>query len=799
MYRRYAPLIALAIGFVGIFVGVVFAAEPPPPWMSADTPTLQNVVQLADNSALPESNHDCDRITTRIASSTAMVDDCVVQSPLGLASQNGIIFNGSSELMPISPPAVFTGLNPIPGQEMVYTYTSASSFGLYMHFYRSIRDKLLSPSLVNGRWQYTLTQNPDFTLKNLSGKSQTINPATLAFSQNGQWMVVDFPYQGFVRVNLATFETVPFAPSLNTGQDTSSYSAQITVNNDGRYVAMRPKNAEELRLYDIQSCAGAVLPVSPSDPKCKSRNYWNDMTASIPGLKAIYQPRFTSDMQLTMTAQYDYKPGSYRVAQYTLTAPGIDPSGMEYLGMGDSFASGQGAFNYIAGTDTEINRCHLSSLSYPFLLSSSLFSSGRSIACSGARTYDITDISQGYTGQVYDGITREKRTSITEILHGYKPGYLPQLDFLTRHNPRTITLSIGGNDIGFSDIIKRCVMPAVWHTTCYPTKEDQEELVKRIQGVQSKLQNVYRTVSQGGRRVYVIGYPQIVKPGGNCANNVHLDEAEIGMFIDLTYTLNETIKQAAAKAGVHYVDVSNAFIGHRMCETGSGQVAVNGFTAGNDAGPGGLKFIGAESYHPNALGHELLWRAILGQTNNFKNYTKTQPTSPSSSPLPYPGAAVSGRSVNMTVSDDSLVPDVLTAQSPVRLRADPRSALLKSSASYNVRLDTSTATITTLTTNSLGELQGTIAIPPSVACGPHTLHVYGPGMANQPLDVYKEIYVDTPDCAAARTACGLIPLSGTDHDQDGTDDACDAVISDPPSIAAQRVYLTTNTIHVARP
>ena len=291
--------------------------------------------------------------------------------------------------------------------------------------------------------------------------------------------------------------------------------------------------------------------MSDSAPKCQSRDYASVLSAAVPALKAVYQPRFTNNTQLSLTVLHEYVSGAnFKAGQYVVTAPGENPLGIEYLGMGDSFASGQGAFNYIEGTDTAINACHLSSLAYPYLLSSELFNSGRSVACSGAKTRDISYMALEYEGQVKDGLKKEDRKNLSSIFSNFSPGYLVQNDFVDKYNPQSLTLSIGGNDIGFADIVKQCVMPGLMNTTCYSTYEDQQELLARIYAIGDKLKNTYRTVSSPGRRVYVIGYPQLVVAGGNCAANVHLDEQEIRFFIGLTDVLNGVIKRAADSAGV---------------------------------------------------------------------------------------------------------------------------------------------------------------------------------------------------------------------------------------------------------
>jgi lysophospholipase L1-like esterase len=799
--RLNAWLVVLSISIASIVAGVVFAVDSPSAWMSSASPTLQKVVDLPDNVPPAQTNIDCDKITTRLADSSTMQEDCVMQTPLGLAGDKGVIFTGASEAVPIVAPPPFIGLHPIPNQQMLYTYSSSSVFGMYMQFYKTIRDKLKpSPDFINGSYQYPLTKGPDFVLKNLAGNSQPMNPESLAFSQNGDWMILDFQFQGFVRVNLATFDMVPFAPSMNNGSDYASYNAQATISNDGRYVAVKSGNAKDFKVYDIASCAGAVLPVDAANPKCQSRSYWQDLNSQLPGLQALYQPRFTSDMQLSVTAQYAYSGGKYKAAQYTLTAPGENPSGIEYLSMGDSYASGQGAFNYIAGTDTANNPCHLSSLSYPFLLSASLFNSGHSIACSGAETEDIVGNSNEYTGRVNDGIRKKDRKNIDEIIATYSPGYLLQSDFVQKHNPSAITLSIGGNDVGFEDIVTRCVTPAVVNSTCYPTKEDQQEIVERILNTRGKLQSTYRAVNGPSRRVYIIGYPQIVVNGGSCANNVHLNEQEIKLFIDLTDLLNQTIQTAAAVAGAQYIDVSNAFIGHRMCETKSSNLAVNGLTGGTDTGFGAARFIGAESYHPNVLGHELLKQSILGQTNNLKAYAKT--TQPSLIPptLPSSSAPSTGRVINLTITNNLLTPDTIASLSTLSLNVESSVVQLKASSSYSVRLDAATASVGTATTDITGQFTGTISVPGDLPCGPHTVHIIGLNIINQPIDIYKEVYIapQNAGCGGAQSKCGVVADSGSDIDKDGIDDACDPLISDPPTGPAYSVYLTGSSIHASK-
>lgn len=796
MLRRMKLLVIAGIGVVVLFFGIVRAADQPGTWVRGGNPTLQKSGDLPDNSTPSRDNRDCTPITTQVSGTSGMQDDCVAISTIGLVGGLGVTITGDTEEIPIVPYGGYKALLPVPHQSMFITYSSAPVLGLTMSFYRTILDKIkATPDLVNNRWEYPLTQGPDFTLRDSNNRPLAVNTDTVAFSNNGNWMIADVPYQGFIRVNLATFEIVPFAPSVNAYTD-KNVSAQVAISNDGRYAAIKPDTNSELKVYDIASCSGAVLPVNPLDPKCLSRDYWPYIANQVPSFKAVYHPRFTGTNQLSVSVMYDFqKVGVFKSALYTLTAPGVSPTGIEYLGMGDSYASGQGAFDYMAGTDTANNACHLSALSYPMLLSADLFSSGHSVACSGAKAMDIYGDDNTYKGQNTPRQTKAKLGSLgllSSITQSYTPGYILQSDFVDTYNPQRVTLSIGGNDIGFVDIVKQCVSP-LKKPTCYSTYEDQQELVNRINGITGTLADTYRAVSGPGRRVYVIGYPQIVVAGGNCADNVHLNDSEIKLFISLTETLNAAIARAAASAGVQYVDVSDAFNGHRMCETTSSNVAVNGLTAGNDSGFAGVKVLGNESYHPNALGHRLLERAILNKTDRLKAAPViTTTTAP---PLPLPDAPKTGRVIQETVNDAGMVPDIVTAGTPTTLSTDPAAAILRPGNTYAVRLDADAAAIGQAAADNNGTVQTALVLPASVSCGYHMLHLNGTNLIGQPVDVSKLIFVDSASGDCAASPCGIIPVAGVDHDKDGIDDACDPFIDNPPNY---KVYLRGSSIHAVR-
>src|SRR6185437_3010028 len=110
-----------------------------------------------------------------------------------------------------------------------------------------------------------------------------------------------------------------------------------------------------------------------------------------PGLQSVRHVRFLNDGLLSFEAVTSGGgSGSYVLAP----TDGIT-SLTDYIGLGDSYTSGEGAFDYLEGTDTADDMCHLSARSYPLLLTHDLFSAagGHSVACSGAVISDVGNTS----------------------------------------------------------------------------------------------------------------------------------------------------------------------------------------------------------------------------------------------------------------------------------------------------------------------------------------------------------------------------------------------------------------------
>ncbi|MEV4134246.1 SGNH/GDSL hydrolase family protein [Dactylosporangium sp. NPDC049742] len=255
-----------------------------------------------------------------------------------------------------------------------------------------------------------------------------------------------------------------------------------------------------------------------------------------------------------------------------------------FVALGDSFSSGESNRPYQLGTAVPgVNECHRSSRAYPNLLRTSL-PAGTPFefhACSGA---------------VVDNMTTTGRWT--------EPKQLSWLsDDATRHGIGLVTLTIGGNDLGFADVLTYCVLRLPGTRTC---EEEKSPLVAaaRQRLADQLLPALFTTIAEKANhaKVVVLGYPRFfpVDPPKHCLtgllaqtfrqSDMRWINAEIAAF-------DAVIAVAAAAHGFHYVDTYDAFDGHEICAAGSARPAMHRYIHGpNTKG----------SFHPTAYGQQLL-------------------------------------------------------------------------------------------------------------------------------------------------------------------------------------------------
>jgi hypothetical protein len=288
--------------------------------------------------------------------------------------------------------------------------------------------------------------------------------------------------------------------------------------------------------------------------------------------------------------------------------------------------------SYINPDSGKENGCHRSDVAE--IRSADLAVDQRvNLACSGAVTRDVLPKSAG-----------------GEWFKGEKPQADQLADLADQSQIKLVQLSIGGNDLGFSEVIKGCiktylmkVTPYCWKSWDATVKErlrDQvlprvKDTVKAIQGILDKhghpvgsyvfaLQSYPSPVPQAASYRYPEGagvFSDRYQKGGCPFYNQDTDWARR----TVVPAIAETLEKAADETGIAYLDLQWAFDGHEVCNTAT-QLPTSANTLANPV-PGKnaewMRFLSEgpiqtpyaqgqqeESFHPNSYGQKALGKCL---------------------------------------------------------------------------------------------------------------------------------------------------------------------------------------------
>jgi lysophospholipase L1-like esterase len=221
---------------------------------------------------------------------------------------------------------------------------------------------------------------------------------------------------------------------------------------------------------------------------------------------------------------------------------------VNYVALGDSYSSGVGAGSYIANSGS----CLRSTKAFPQLWTNAHGpSSFVFAACSGAKT---TDVSATQLGAL---------TGTTSL----------------------VSISVGGNDVGFSDVMLSCV---VYGTNACVTAVNAAENTARA-SLPGWLDTVYNNIRSHApnARVVVLSYPRFYHDVWYCIGLSSTSRNKINEGADV---LDGVISAAATRHGFAFADVRAAFAnGHEICDSGSWLHSVDWSNL-------------TQSYHPTAAG-----------------------------------------------------------------------------------------------------------------------------------------------------------------------------------------------------
>ncbi len=249
-----------------------------------------------------------------------------------------------------------------------------------------------------------------------------------------------------------------------------------------------------------------------------------------------------------------------------------------YVALGDSFSSGEGAPPFDRSTTvSSTNTCHRSSRAWPLLLAGRSDGDTYSLACSGATLAEVIDSDDRRA-------ERDRRSSQVTRLARIAGVHL-------------VTVTIGGNDIGFAGVLLRCAT----HFRCdrYYAAHGHDRLRARIDALGARLPALYAAIKRASpvARVVAVGYPRLfpLHPSRvTCAALSSIGPEEVRYLNARTVDLDATIRGAARAAGAGYVDAQDAFAGHAIGCAGAQWV-------------NHLRLAHPEySFHPNATGQHRL-------------------------------------------------------------------------------------------------------------------------------------------------------------------------------------------------
>jgi lysophospholipase L1-like esterase len=268
-------------------------------------------------------------------------------------------------------------------------------------------------------------------------------------------------------------------------------------------------------------------------------------------------PRFPSALAAAVVGAALVVGGAGSAAAQGPPPPKLNPAGAKVATLGDSYASGEGApaagatpwVSDVYG-DSGADGCHRSALS------------GHTVFGAGLLRGD----DKAYVNASCSGATT------VSLVRGFK-GERSQLDALGPRT-KTVTLSIGGNDAGFSSVATACNTVAVvpGAPSCQAALAGSAAALRALTtapaGGTTPLERTYRAVlAKAPHAVLVVtGYPLLFPTGAASPRCDVIQPAARAAINNATRQLNAAAMTATAAVGGLYVDLVRPFSGHSSCE-----------------------------------------------------------------------------------------------------------------------------------------------------------------------------------------------------------------------------------------
>jgi len=250
------------------------------------------------------------------------------------------------------------------------------------------------------------------------------------------------------------------------------------------------------------------------------------------------------------------------------TALAVGARAANYVALGDSYAAGPLIPNPLLPLG-----CLKSSNNYAHLAAPGIGLSLRDATCSGARTVHMTE------PQNVDP-------------DGPNPPQFNSLEASTT----VVSLTIGGNDIGFSEVAESCVTVNPFSHPCLDKYNSGgvDQLKARVEATAPKVAAVLQGIHarSPAAKIYVLNYPAIFpETGFGCWPQMPIGFSDVPYLRATQKRLNDMLATQAAANGATLVNWYAASIGHDACK-GSSTRWVEPLVPTNAAAP----------IHPNKAG-----------------------------------------------------------------------------------------------------------------------------------------------------------------------------------------------------
>lgn len=230
-------------------------------------------------------------------------------------------------------------------------------------------------------------------------------------------------------------------------------------------------------------------------------------------------------------------------------APAQAAEELQYVALGDSYASGVGAGNY----DPDGGDCKRSANSYPSLVQKA------------HSEYKLTDVS--CSGATIEDVRANQLSAVNG-------------------DTDVVTVTVGGNDAQFTTVATDCLL----NTDSYckssagmASSYARNQLVTELAGLYGEIKD-----RAPEAEIIVLGYPRALSPTGTCPL-IDLSADKRTYMNGFADALAEGTEAAAAQQSVTFVDVRDAFQDHGAC--------------GSDSWINDLTNL-SEVFHPTAAGYQ---------------------------------------------------------------------------------------------------------------------------------------------------------------------------------------------------